>query len=787
MDLIKSLAKWFKKIDMKNLLLLIFAIAVLASVVWYALCRREESNPNNNVINKGQVARAVSLLFHSEKEIEDNSINKFAGKEANWYEKYMNMMYKDTYFAEKEIPPTQKEALSSFTYGDLDKLYTNVGIVDEQLLSYVKNNKLSMPIKLQEWNEIFGLMVEKLDVNKEIEKLNIIISGTISRDTSLPQWVAATTYGNLRFDGMSVDYFIDKGVTVLVKEKNILCITEVYSDDITYHNGFIVSMSGGNVRAYIEGCEREFIYGDKTTSYNNVIADIIMQDGKLVDIKVKPDTVSGKVLSSSGEGIEIEKYGTYELDSDFRVYKMYGTMEMSHLSDVLVGYDVQKFVLTDDGKICAIIIDRDVKATNIRVMIKTTEFEDIYHDYVTVSSKEGCIVSYENDSRTFEIEPGTEYTFSEDNDIVNHGRIKITPKGVDGKICINSISRAYGKPEYRGTLEIVLREGKFVVINELPLEEYLYSVVPSEMPWSYNYEALKAQAICARSFAYMHLMNNKYSEYGAHVDDSTTYQVYNNSEEQTVSNAAVDETYGQVLVSGGNVISAYFFSTSCGTTTTSGVWGSEAGYTQSIILADEGTDMNLSDHGTFDAFIRTNFKTFDSEYPWYRWRVTQSLSHLTESVNSKLDSIKPENIQVLSDGGNWINKGISSVGQVKKIEVGDRGPGGVLKYVTIFGTDCTIRVYKEYNIRVLLSPDGLAVKRGTGDEITNMSMLPSGFFVIEEETEDNLLSAYTFIGGGYGHGVGMSQNGANTMAKLGRKYDEILLFFYKDVTIEKKY
>ena len=61
----------------------------------------------------------------------------------------------------------------------------------------------------------------------------------------------------------------------------------------------------------------------------------------------------------------------------------------------------------------------------------------------------------------------------------------------------------------------------------MELEDYVLCVVLAEMPADFDVEALKAQAICARSFAYMHLMNNKYSEYGAHVDDSTTYQVYN--------------------------------------------------------------------------------------------------------------------------------------------------------------------------------------------------------------------------------------------------------------------
>ena len=129
-----------------------------------------------------------------------------------------------------------------------------------------------------------------------------------------------------------------------------------------------------------------------------------------------------------------------------------------------------------------------------------------------------------------------------------------------------------------------------------------------------------------------------------------------------------------------------------------------------------------------------------------------TLKELTTSINSQLETIKPENVQVLNDKGKWVNKAVSTVGQVKKIETGDRGPGGVLNYITIIGTDATIRVYKEYNIRKVIYPNGIAIKRGTGDEVTTMTMLPSGFFVLDEETENNLLSGYTFVGGGYGHG-----------------------------------
>ena len=785
MDLIFKIIDFFKKVNKKYIILITLCIALSGVLIWYGLNKGDEPNPDYNVINKAQVAKSVSMLFHSLEEIENNDINEFQGQEAVWYQKYMNMMYKDSYYTTKDIQPIEREVVDAFTYGDLEKLYTNMGVVDKALLSYVKNNRSNSPVILKDWNEIYALMVEKLDINDNIETVNLIISGTVSKDASLPQWEAATTYGRLGFEGLSVDYYIDKGVTVFIRDGQILSVTDVYSEDVTYHNSWIISMSGGNIKAYVEGCMREFVYNDKVASYSNVVADLKIEDGNLVDATFKTTTVNGKVLEASKTDIEIESSGRYSIEEDCRVYKIYGNITMCNMSEVLVGYDAQRFILDGEGKICAVIIDRDVQASNIRVLLNTTGYDGLFHDMVKVVSKEGLRITCGNE--TFEVAADKEYTITPDSELAKAGRIKIESKGVDGKVGINTIKRGYGVPYYRGTIEVTLRDGKLMIINELPLEEYLYSVVPSEMPWSYNYEALKAQAICARSFAYRHVMSNSFSEYGAHVDDSTSYQVYNNSEEQTVSNSAVDETYGQVIMYGSDVISAYFYSTSCGATTTSSVWGTEYPYTTSVVLNEETQNLNLMNETIFDSFIRANYKTYDSEYPWYRWKVTMTLKELTTSINSQLETIKAENIQVLNDKGKWVNKAVTSVGQVKKIEIGDRGPGGVLNYITIIGTDATIRVYKEYNIRKVIYPNGIAIKRGTGDEVTTMTMLPSGFFVLDEELENNLLSGYTFVGGGYGHGVGMSQNGANSMAKLGMKYDEILHFFYKDIEIAKKY
>lgn len=117
-----------------------------------------------------------------------------------------------------------------------------------------------------------------------------------------------------------------------------------------------------------------------------------------------------------------------------------------------------------------------------------------------------------------------------------------------------------------------------MLINELPLEEYLYSVVPSEMPASYPQEALKAQAICARTYAYTHMQRAGYEALGAHVDDSSSYQVYNNILEQEEATAAVKATYGQLLVREDGVTPAetYYYSTSWGYGSDAHVWKTSA-------------------------------------------------------------------------------------------------------------------------------------------------------------------------------------------------------------------
>lgn len=80
------------------------------------------------------------------------------------------------------------------------------------------------------------------------------------------------------------------------------------------------------------------------------------------------------------------------------------------------------------------------------------------------------------------------------------------------------------------------------------------------MPASYEKEALKAQAVCARTYAYRQIQGNAYGQYGAHVDDSTSFQVYNNINTSERTDQAVNETYGQMLFYNNKPIEAFYYS-----------------------------------------------------------------------------------------------------------------------------------------------------------------------------------------------------------------------------------
>ena len=127
---------------------------------------------------------------------------------------------------------------------------------------------------------------------------------------------------------------------------------------------------------------------------------------------------------------------------------------------------------------------------------------------------------------------------------------------------------------------------------------------------------------------------------------------------------------------------------------------------------------------------------------------------------------------------------METIGTIKEIEILERNEGGAVQRMRISGSRRTIEIATEYNVRALLNVKGGVIVRQDGTTAEGGTLLPSAYLIVTPVfDEEGILSGFRFQGGGYGHGVGMSQNGANGMAEQGKSFEEILRFFYTDVEL----
>lgn len=519
------------------------------------------------------------------------------------------------------------------------------------------------------------------------------------------------------------------------------------------------------------------------TEYNSYedIADLVLFGGKIREIKPYRTKVNAKLLCIRDGKIELES-GIYPYADDIQVYKLFGNYEPYTLSDLKIGYDFTDFVLDTDGRIIAALVTKEAEMDKIRVVIKTTEFASAYHESVTFSCDTGFVMkSGENVSVC---SGGEEITLDAESDLFAASRITVIPDALTSRITLSSVTRNQGKPSYRGTMEFEKTEDGILIINELPLDEYLYSVVPSEMPSSYPLEALKSQAVSARTYAYAHMLHSGLQKYGAHVDDSAAFQVYNNIMESDTTTRAVRETQGQIVTKDGAAVTTYFYSTSCGYGTDLTAWeAAPAAYLKAGKIGS-GDALDLTQEDTFQQFIKTvDSSCYESGETYFRWKYETKLQEelLLETLKNR-QKLNPD--QILTwDGETFSEKEIKKLGRISKIEVVKRAEGGAVSELVITGEKATVKVLSEKNVRYVLANENETILLGAEytKEGACRGMLPSAFLYIEpiRETEDTFMSGYRIYGGGFGHGIGMSQNGAKAMAACGMDYAAILQFFYE--------
>lgn len=317
---------------------------------------------------------------------------------------------------------------------------------------------------------------------------------------------------------------------------------------------------------------------------------------------------------------------------------------------------------------------------------------------------------------------------------------------------------------YLGKLNFVV-EGAFLKpINTLPVEDYLKGVVPSEMPASWNVEALKAQAVAARTYVMSHA--------GKMIDDTINYQVYAGYAWHPNSTRAVAETTGQTLTYNGKLISAVFSSSNGGISESNGnVWG-----------------------GSNLVYLPVKEDPYDSIDPW-SFSITKEQIDLSnkdlKTPETWWSTIKEKDTTIPNNIKNWLYQNGYSNTEIKIVSIptfsfseqpttsGRVKQGNVtvnflvrskLTNEVVKNTDGTIKVHT------------MELKSTTAQRIRAMI----GINTVRSYLIDRVLESNTVIsvyGRGWGHGVGMSQWGAKRMADQGLKVVDIVKFYYPGTTL----
>ena len=354
---------------------------------------------------------------------------------------------------------------------------------------------------------------------------------------------------------------------------------------------------------------------------------------------------------------------------------------------------------------------------------------------------------------------------------------------------------------FLGTLRFVVESDKIVAINELPVEKYLESVISSEMSATSSLELLKAHAVISRSWLLAQMKKRReVAESGNNFfsftkkedtlirwydrEDHTLFDVcaddhcqrYQGITKETSPHVAeaIRQTKGQILMDGDEICDARF-SKCCGGITEEFQYCWEdtpktyLTAVRDIALGEQHTLPNLTKEEDAEKWIRFNppafcntqdkkilsevLNDYDQEtVNFYRWKETLSQEKLQQLIADKLKM---------------------DLGAILDMKAVERGKRGRISKLQIIGTEKTLTIGKELEIRRTLSD----------------SHLLSSAFVVDkyDKDEQGVPQRFELIGAGWGHGVGLCQIGAAVMGEQGYHYDAILLHYYQGAEIKKLY
>ncbi len=381
--------------------------------------------------------------------------------------------------------------------------------------------------------------------------------------------------------------------------------------------------------------------------------------------------------------------------------------------------------------------------------------------------------------------------------------IQVSPLGsAFARATSNGKSPRYGRP-YRGAFEVFPqlsleanhRKGALALVNVVGLEDYLKGVVPWEMSPKAPLEALKAQAICARTKTLDFKNSRRYAPGGFDVCDYDACQGYPGVEnEKPTTTVAVEQTSGLALYYGGRPIDAVYSTNSGGVTAAArDVWRGDVPYLQSV--------------RDFPAWspLEPLFRGAMSESKWAQF-VAQpfpSFARPDGLASTRYEARKyrwSQFVSVEEASRAFAAQGLS---RVLSIEVETRAPSGRARRVKVTGVDAAREKAMPTPVpKPTPRPDGIDVlsvnipiktvtlesdgpiRAMFSKRLGSTTALPSSLFVVTPQRGvDGMVTGWTFAGAGWGHGVGMCQRGAQNHAKAGWDARRILNWYYRGVEL----
>lgn len=429
-----------------------------------------------------------------------------------------------------------------------------------------------------------------------------------------------------------------------------------------------------------------------------------------------------------------------------------------------------------------------VRAANsddiIRVGITDNKFQNVLRQQITVFGTADCDICDKATRKTiYHVRPNTNMTITNmlsglelnvnGESAVIKDFVIVCPAGLLG---VKDLKRKGTQALYHGAFELVqaAEHNGFYLVNLVELQDYLKGVVPNEMPIRFGLEALKAQAVAARNYV-LTPRTQAYKEFN--VVDSVASQVYFGANtESDIATRAVMETEGIVALYNNDLILALYSSTAGGYTESYANAFSEPAtkifpastkpYLTAVPDKEEFEPLNNEEKAR--EFYSSKILSYDIESPYYRWQKEWAVGELENILKKTLPAQSKTGFIIPAFRDNDV------LGNIKDIKVMKRGDSGKVIELDLMTTKGCYRISKELVIRRVFQKDGIS--------------LPSANVIFEKKVDSNgNITDITAYGGGFGHGVGMSQFGAGFMAsKLNQPYYNILRHYYKGVSLGTK-